>query len=266
MLLFVFFMHNAIAKFCEETFIGANSVKTHRGIRFGMVPKLTREFALQMNLFIPADGVNSWANLVHGTASGKDAKACGDRMVAIFAKPKQGTDKAILRISACISGNPNFLRDVSVSTGEWTHLAIGQEKIGSEFKFQVYVNGKGVVSVVNKNVHDFQKVVFFGSNPWHPSVKNAQIKHFKIATTYCGNDKQICKLNCPTDSCLEKTYLDWVEYKKCTMMKQQEMKENSTYHMKKTEGLFCGSDRPESRRHFESCESNYANNHTQDWL
>ena len=90
MLLFLFFMQTAIAKFCEETFIGANSVKTHRGIRFGTVPKLTREFAIQMNLFIPADGVNSWANLIHGTASGKDAKACGDRMVAIFANGSLG--------------------------------------------------------------------------------------------------------------------------------------------------------------------------------
>ena len=272
MLFFLLLMQIANAKFCEETFIGANSVKTHRGIRFGTVPKLTREFALQMNLFIPANGVNSWANLIHGTASGKDAKACGDRMVAIFAKPKAGTDKTILRISACISGNPNFLRDISVPTGEWTHLAIGQEKVGSEFKFQVYVNGKGVISVVNNEVHDFQKVIFFGSNPWHPSVKNAQVKQFKIATTYCANDKQICKLSCPTDSCLEKSYLNWVDYKKCTQTRNQQLRlsmkdQNLAVNLpKKTEGLYCGSDRPESRRRFESCASNYANDRKQDWL
>ena len=259
-------MQTGVAKFCEETFIGANSIKTHRGIRFGTVPKLTREFAIQMNLFMPENTVNSWANLIHGTASGKDAKACGDRMVAIFAKPMVGTDKTKLRISACISGNPNFLRDISIPSGEWIHLAISQEKVGSGFKFQVYVNGKGAVSVDNNEVRDFQKVVFFGSNPWHPSVKNAQIKHFKIATTYCADDNQLCKLSCPTDTCLEKTNLNWVEYKKCTMAKRLDIKGNVSQSIKKTEGLFCGSDRLESRRRFESCESNFATNHTQDRL
>ena len=48
----------------------------------------------------------------------------------------------------------------------------------------------GILSVDNDKVHNFDNVIIYGSNPWHPAPKGIQLRNLKVATTNCMSTSQ----------------------------------------------------------------------------
>ena len=94
---------------------------------------------------------------------GGNRQTYGNRNSAVFFSNATG-----IRIASAVNGNANFKKSFKTETPElgiWTHIAIGQEKIGETYIYRIQIGGREVFSVENIQAEEFRDVKVFASRP-----------------------------------------------------------------------------------------------------
>ena len=120
-----------------------------------------------------------WTNVMHATI-GKNYGRHGDRTPGIWFIP----DTTKFQVATCIDDKSNAIYKTStaIPLNQYSTVVVQQTpnaKNKAFYDFQVIVNGKIEVSVVNKKPRTFKKVKYYASDPWYEA-PHAAMKDFKI--------------------------------------------------------------------------------------
>ena len=153
-----------------------------------VVPTLSQHWKLQFSIK-PFHTKHGWTNIMHATIGGNVGKI-GDRIPAVFFNSR--TTK--LHICSAVSGNKNFCKNTNaLPVNKFSSVIIqqipkqrryGTRSYGTQYHYQIIINGKTVLDVVNKYPQVFHKVSYYVSDPWYPPavaiVSNFRIHVFKV--------------------------------------------------------------------------------------
>ena len=123
--------------------------------------------------------ISGWTSLIQLTVGG-NLQTYGNRNPAVFFSAKTG-----IYISSAVNRNADFAKSFKAETpetGKWTHIAIGQEKIGENYIYRIQIGGKEVLSVENMQAEELRDVKVFASSlccPAQPSSIRALIVRSK---------------------------------------------------------------------------------------
>ena len=125
----------------------------------------------------PFGTVNGWSNIMHATI-GKNIGRYGDRTPGIWFH--SGTTK--LHICSAVNGNANYCYN-SLSIPLHKHSSIIVQQIQSasnhQYYYQIFINGKRYINLLNKRPQIFSNVKYYASDPWHQAA-HATIRHFRL--------------------------------------------------------------------------------------
>ena len=129
----------------------------------------------------PTGKIYGWSNILHGTI-GKNIKRYGDRIPGIWFH--SGSTK--LHICSAVNGNKNYCYNTPYQLHfyKFTTIIIQQvqkKNYGNHYFYQIIINGKKVVDVMNNQAQVFKNVKYFASDPWYHPAK-ADIRNFRIVT------------------------------------------------------------------------------------
>ena len=138
----------------------------------------------------PFSTVYGWSNILHATIGGNDAKY-GDRIPGIWFH--SGSTK--LHICSAVNGNKNYCYNTPYQLGRYkfTTITIRQvqkENYGNHYFYQIIINGKKVVDVMNRETKVFRNVKYYVSDPWHDAAR-ANIQNLKVITLKHKGKKEI---------------------------------------------------------------------------
>ena len=105
----------------------------------------------------------SWVSVFQNTIGG-DYKSYGDRLPAVFFLPSANK----MKVAVSINGKSNHQKEFAFtgSPNSWTKINISQRFIGGRFLFRVFVGGKKVEEVENRQPKEFEDVKVYAGNPW----------------------------------------------------------------------------------------------------
>ena len=129
---------------------------------------------LQINPFGTISGLS---NILHATI-GKDNQAYGDRTPGIWFH-SQSTK---LYICSAVNGNKDYCYTSSALPLHKHSLVIVQQiQSGKnhQYYYQIIINGKTVVNVLNEQARVFKDVKYYASDPWYTPAK-ATIRGFHL--------------------------------------------------------------------------------------
>ena len=136
--------------------------------------KLEQQWYLSFDIK-PKGTVNKWGNIFHATTDGNSGQY-GFRIPAIWFRP----DKLELQFCYSINGNGKphrcFESDDALSTTSFTNVRVSQTWNGTQYVFQIFINGVVKFSEVNFSPDIFENVKVYASNPWDPAA-NADVKN-----------------------------------------------------------------------------------------
>ena len=128
----------------------------------------------------PSGTVYGWSNVLHATI-GKNIARYGDRIPGIWFN--SGSTR--LHICSAVNGNKNYCyNSPSLHRYKFTKITIQQvqkRSYGNHYFYQIYINGKKVVDVLNRRAQIFRNVKCYAGDPWYHAAK-ANIKNFKLST------------------------------------------------------------------------------------
>ena len=123
-------------------------------------------------------GVNKkeYTNIIHATIGG-DYGEHGDRTPKIFF-PRRSTK---LQFVTSIDDNPNriFSSDGQLPLNQYSKVVVQQIQKGQQYYFEIFVNGKEEVSILNNKPRVFKNVKYYASSPFHTAA-NALIKEVTV--------------------------------------------------------------------------------------
>ena len=131
--------------------------------------------SLQIN---PFNTVNGWPNVLHATI-GKDRGRFGDRTPAIWFHPS--TTK--MHICSAVNGNKNYCyNSAALPLHKYSTIVIQQIQLGHnhQYYYQIFINGKRVLNILNHHPKVFKNVKYYASDPWYNPAK-ATIRHFRLS-------------------------------------------------------------------------------------
>ena len=126
----------------------------------------------------PFGTVKGWANILYATIDKKRRRRYGSRIPAIFFRSK--TTK--LYICSAVNGNKDYCYTTSSTPLSKTSSIIVQQvqsKKNYQYHYQIFINGKRVLNILNKNAQVFKNVKYYASGPWHNPAR-VTISHFKL--------------------------------------------------------------------------------------
>ena len=130
---------------------------------------------LQIN---PFGTISGWGSILHAT-TGKDNHAYGDRTPGIWFHSK--TTK--LLICSAVNGNKNYcFTSAPIPLHKHTAVIVQQIQSGGnhQYYYQIFINGKRVLNVMNEQARVFKNVKYYASDPWYTPAK-ATIRSFNLA-------------------------------------------------------------------------------------
>ena len=124
----------------------------------------------------PTGVVTRWSSIIHATLGG-NRKRYGDRTPAIWFKPR--TTKLV--ICSAISGDKNkCYTSPPLPKNKFSRIFIRQfQKKDFKYYFQIFINGKKKLDIVNTKPRIFKNVKYYGSDPWYIAAK-AELKAFVL--------------------------------------------------------------------------------------
>ena len=132
------------------------------------IPLLKKEwkvsFDFKANKFV---GLEQLLHMtIGGKGTGSGAKN-GDRTPAIWTHSSKG-----FLVSSAVGGKPSFSKYFKAlpSTGEWINIEVGQQLVGSEMIYSIFIGGKKMFSTINLNPSEFENVQVFASSRWYQPV------------------------------------------------------------------------------------------------
>ena len=128
----------------------------------------------------PFGKVSGWSNILHATIGG-NIRNYGDRTPGIWFHSKSTK----LHICSAVNGNINYCYNspFSLHLFKYTTITIRQvqkSNYGNHYFYQIIVNGKKVVDVLNRVTKVFKNVKYYASDPWYHASR-ANIRHFRIS-------------------------------------------------------------------------------------
>ena len=165
-------------------------------------PVLLRGWKVSLKIH-PTGIYGGWSNILHATI-GRDLGRHGDRTPGIWFLP--GTTR--MHICSTVNGNPNYcFNSKALPLHKESRIVIKQVQrlINYQYYYQVIIDGKKVVDVLNENAQIFKNVKYYASDKWyHPakaSISNFHLvtykhigknkKHLFLRTKYCNGIFQI---------------------------------------------------------------------------
>ena len=130
---------------------------------------------LQINPFGTIDG---WGSILHATI-GKDSQNYGDRTPGIWFHSKSTK----LHICSAVNGNRNYCyNSAPLPLHKHSAVIIQQIQLGHnhQYYYQIIINGKLVLNVMNEQARVFKNVKYYASDPWYTPAK-ATIRSFSLA-------------------------------------------------------------------------------------
>lgn len=110
--------------------------------------------------------MQGWSNILHATIGG-NIKVYGDRIPSLWFYP--GTTK--LLISSAVSGKKNFCKSTDpLPMNNFSTIVIQQvqkAQYGNLYFYQIIINDKMIVDVLNNLPKVFYNVTYYLSDPWH---------------------------------------------------------------------------------------------------
>ena len=124
----------------------------------------------------PTGIVSRWANIIHATL-GRDNKRYGDRNPAVWFRPNTRR----LHICSAVSGNKNrCYNSASLPKNKFTRVLIRQiQKRDFKYHYQIFINGRKRLDVINRRPRIFKNVKYYATDPWYTAA-NAQLRSFKL--------------------------------------------------------------------------------------
>ena len=124
---------------------------------------------------IPSDLTDVWCS------SGNCCQN-GQRIPAIFMH--SGTTR--LHITNSVNGNGNHVVNKDIPMGKYTKVTIQQvERSDGVYVYSIYLNEKGVFSIVNTQPQEFDNVKLYASDNFYPASK-ADLKDFNFKSPFFG--------------------------------------------------------------------------------
>ena len=140
----------------------------------------------------PSGTIYGWSNILHATI-GKNIARYGDRTPGIWFH----SASTRLHICSAVNGNKNYCyNSPSLHRYKFTTITIQQvqkRSYGNHYFYQIYINGKKVVDVLNSRAQIFRNVKYYAGDPWYHAAK-ANIRNFRLSTfKHQGKYKNIKK-------------------------------------------------------------------------
>ena len=120
------------------------------------------------------------SNILRGTIGGNHREKYGERIPAIFFKGRSTK----LIICSSINDNANYLITLSpaLPLNKWTKIIVQQiQKDDFKYHYEIFIDGKQKLSIVNKKPKIFKNVKYYTSDPFYPAA-NAMIRNVVIET------------------------------------------------------------------------------------
>ena len=143
---------------------------------------LSKQYSVSFQV-LPTKFLDDWPNVIHLTIEGNNNKY-GYRIPAIFFG-KTGSiwfSKAVYR-----NGNDYFLSKI-FKLGAWITVNIIQFKSGSDYRYQIFLNGEKVHEEINKDIREFKDVKIYAGDPWYPAqpgiIRNFVVTNIKGTYIY----------------------------------------------------------------------------------
>ena len=129
----------------------------------------------------PFGKVSGWSNILHATVGG-NIKNYGDRIPGIWFHSKSTK----LHICSAVNRNLNYCYNApqQLHPYRFTTIVIQQvqkKNYGNNYFYQIIIDGKKVVDVINNNPRIFKNVKYFVSDPWYNAAK-VEVRNFRIVT------------------------------------------------------------------------------------
>ena len=129
------------------------------------IPILKKEWKLSFEF--KANSFKGLTQIFHMTSGGKGAGSgakYGDRTPAIWAHSSKG-----LLISSAVGGKFSYSKFFKPlpAPGEWVKVEVGQEIVGSDVIYSIYIGDKKVFSVRNSRPSEFRNVKAFSASTWY---------------------------------------------------------------------------------------------------
>ena len=128
----------------------------------------------------PLGIIKRWSNIIHATIGGNFGKH-GDRIPGIWFQ--RSSTKFI--VCSALNENSNYCRRINspLPLNQYSKVIVQQVQSLPDYQYyyQVYINGKKVLNVVNKNPKVFNNVKYYASDPWY-TPGNALIRKFSLVT------------------------------------------------------------------------------------
>ena len=129
------------------------------------IPILKKEWKLSFEF--KANSFKGLTQIFHMTSGGKGAGSgakYGDRTPAIWAHASKG-----LLISSAVGGKFSYSKFFKPlpAPGEWVKVEVGQEIVGSDVIYSIYIGDKNVFSVRNSRPSEFRNVKAFSASTWY---------------------------------------------------------------------------------------------------
>ena len=125
----------------------------------------------------PLSEVKLHTSIFRGTIGG-NYKEHGDRIPAIFFKRSSNN----LIICSSINDNANYVTNIPIElpVNKWTKIVVQQiQKDDLKYHYEIFINGKKNLSIVNKKPRIFKNVKYFASDPFYQAA-NAVIRNVVI--------------------------------------------------------------------------------------
>ena len=125
----------------------------------------------------PTGLVAGWSSILHATIAGNIGRY-GERTPGIWFPPNTNQ----LHICSPVNGNANFcFNSAPLNPKIFSRVVIRQLQKGNlkRYSYEIWINGKKIVDVVNNRPELFHNVKYYISDPWHNAAK-VQLKNINV--------------------------------------------------------------------------------------
>ena len=148
---------------------------------------MRKEYSVSF-MVLPTKLITTWGSILHLTIGGDNA-VYGDRIPVVFFRiaPHLGR----LYVSSAVNGKKSYAYSSAApyhKANVWINIKVKQFKSGGDYRYQIFLDEKKVVDVVNNDPRDFKNVKVYAGNPWDDTqpgiIRNLVIKGRRSSIYY----------------------------------------------------------------------------------
>ena len=135
-----------------------------KDVKIKTLPIITKEFTIRFEMNA-SSFIGSWQSLFHMTIRDNVGKY-GDRIPGVWTHGNPDR----LFISYAVNNDPNYHKYIDIGKDKWISFEVTQrhERTG-EYIYKLLMNRAEIVKTINERPTNFENVMVYASDPWHPS-------------------------------------------------------------------------------------------------